>query len=417
MSRLWRHLFGAPAPQPAPPLATPTTPTVVIPTGPGWPLTYGPTTADGAANRPRLFDPALKHYRRAFRSGDPSFPNSDDWLRWAVLRRQASDHVLRAVAESAWGDRLILRGSRLLRAWLGAAAREPGDLDWVADPPAAQLTDPETVKMFDGIAAAVLARPTPPGLMFDKAGVATDDIWTYERAPGRRVVFPWHADGLPGGAVQVDVVFGEELSEPARRLPVPAADGGCVSLRAASPAQSLAWKLVWLMSDMHPQGKDLYDAVLLAERFRLPFAILDATLRRGDAGPTPVTSAGLTRLRRVDWANFRAEYPEVGEDATAWRRRLEAALQPTFTGVEPAAPGANDASSGPATEPSWLTSTVVALARGIDADAAFDRLPILADALEDAGCADEDLLAHCRGSGPHSRGCVVVDLLLGKEWP
>jgi hypothetical protein len=65
--------------------------------------------------------------------------------------------------------------------------------------------------------------------------------------------------------------------------------------------------------------------------------------------------------------------------------------------------------------PSWLTSTAVALAEGIYADRTFDRLPILADALEDAGCGHADILAHCRGDGPHARGCWVVDLLLGKE--
>ena len=65
-------------------------------------------------------------------------------------------------------------------------------------------------------------------------------------------------------------------------------------------------------------------------------------------------------------------------------------------------------------DPSWLTSTVVQLAGGIDAERAFDRLPILADALEDAGCDSADVLGHCRGPGPHARGCWVVDLLLGK---
>ena len=66
-------------------------------------------------------------------------------------------------------------------------------------------------------------------------------------------------------------------------------------------------------------------------------------------------------------------------------------------------------------DPSWLTSTVVALAEGIYADRTFDRLPILADALEDAGCGHADILAHCRDGGPHARGCWVVDLVLGKE--
>jgi hypothetical protein len=68
-----------------------------------------------------------------------------------------------------------------------------------------------------------------------------------------------------------------------------------------------------------------------------------------------------------------------------------------------------------AADPPWLTSTVVTLAEGIYAERAFDRLPILADALQDAGCENADILAHCRNDGPHVRGCWVVDLLLRKE--
>lgn len=64
--------------------------------------------------------------------------------------------------------------------------------------------------------------------------------------------------------------------------------------------------------------------------------------------------------------------------------------------------------------PSWLTSTVLDLAKGIYEDGAFDRLPILADALQDAGCDNDGVLAHCRGDGPHARGCWVVDLLLAR---
>jgi len=65
--------------------------------------------------------------------------------------------------------------------------------------------------------------------------------------------------------------------------------------------------------------------------------------------------------------------------------------------------------------PSWLTSTVLALATGIYDEKAFDRMPILADALQDAGCENEDILNHCRQPGEHVRGCSVVDLVLGKE--
>ena len=66
-------------------------------------------------------------------------------------------------------------------------------------------------------------------------------------------------------------------------------------------------------------------------------------------------------------------------------------------------------------DPRWLTSDVLALARSLYDERAFDRMPILADALQDAGCTDEKVLAHCRGEGPHCRGCWVVDLLLGKS--
>jgi hypothetical protein len=66
-------------------------------------------------------------------------------------------------------------------------------------------------------------------------------------------------------------------------------------------------------------------------------------------------------------------------------------------------------------DPAWRTPNVVKLAKAIYDERAFDRLPILADALEEAGCTNADILAHCRGAGPHVRGCWVVDMLLGKE--
>lgn len=68
-----------------------------------------------------------------------------------------------------------------------------------------------------------------------------------------------------------------------------------------------------------------------------------------------------------------------------------------------------------ALDSAWLTTTVTALAQAIYDDRDFDRMPILADALEDAGCTSQAILAHCRGPGLHVRGCWVVDLLLGKE--
>jgi hypothetical protein len=66
-------------------------------------------------------------------------------------------------------------------------------------------------------------------------------------------------------------------------------------------------------------------------------------------------------------------------------------------------------------DPAWRTSDVLALAQGIYDERAFDRMPILADALQDAGCTNDDILTHCRDTNtPHARGCWVVDLVLGK---
>jgi hypothetical protein len=65
--------------------------------------------------------------------------------------------------------------------------------------------------------------------------------------------------------------------------------------------------------------------------------------------------------------------------------------------------------------PEWLTQDVGMIARSSYEERDFGRLPILADALVDAGCADDALLAHLRSAGPHLRGCWALDLVLGRS--
>jgi len=72
--------------------------------------------------------------------------------------------------------------------------------------------------------------------------------------------------------------------------------------------------------------------------------------------------------------------------------------------------------------PGWLTSGRIALAKGVYDNRQLpsgyldaDRLAVLADALEEAGCDNAEILGHLRGPGPHVRGCWPIDLLLGKE--
>jgi hypothetical protein len=63
----------------------------------------------------------------------------------------------------------------------------------------------------------------------------------------------------------------------------------------------------------------------------------------------------------------------------------------------------------------WRTETAVLLARGIYDERAWDRMPVLSDALQDAGCSDHRVLGYCRGDGPFCRGCWLLDVLLGKR--
>ncbi|MFO0805378.1 MAG: hypothetical protein U0791_19915 [Gemmataceae bacterium] len=66
-------------------------------------------------------------------------------------------------------------------------------------------------------------------------------------------------------------------------------------------------------------------------------------------------------------------------------------------------------------DPTWRTTTVVSIAKTMYDSRDFAPMPLLADALQDAGCEHADILDHCRSAGPHVRGCWVVDLVLGKE--
>jgi hypothetical protein len=80
------------------------------------------------------------------------------------------------------------------------------------------------------------------------------------------------------------------------------------------------------------------------------------------------------------------------------------------------APGAKNPKRGAFFRPAWRTSDVLLLAQGVYTERAFDRMPILADALQDAGCDNAAILTHCRDTSlTHVRGCWVLDLVLGKS--
>ncbi|MFG2131883.1 nucleotidyl transferase AbiEii/AbiGii toxin family protein [Streptomyces sp. NPDC048751] len=298
------------------------------------PRTLRPVPGDDVVQRP-VFDPALKHHANAYRAADPSFADPTRGDAWRAARRHALDLVLAAVAESEWVESLVLRGSVLMSAWFGEAAREPGDLDFVVVPRTWDIDDPRTERMLAGIAEAAEAAADArgPGVGISAAGAVVEDIWTYDRVPGRRMVLPWDAPGLPGGHVQLDFVFNEPL--PAEPEPVEVASGAV--LHGATPELSLVWKLMWLLTDVHGQGKDLYDAVLLAERHPLPYELLHEVFRISGEWPYPYRQEVLLEdvveaVQEVEWDHFVTEYPRFADAEREFVGRLVRAVTPSFEG-------------------------------------------------------------------------------------
>lgn len=119
--------------------------------------------------------------------------------------------------------------------------------------------------------------------------------------------------------------------------------------------------------------------------------------------------AAINSLGGYDGSPWRAAVAVTRETRHLLQRRQCAWLRCLFP--NPLAPVA--------VEREWLTSTVLDLATGISAENAFDRLPILADALQDAGCDNADLLRHCRHDADHGPHCwaVAAILELGRTCP
>ncbi|MCX4767986.1 nucleotidyl transferase AbiEii/AbiGii toxin family protein [Streptomyces sp. NBC_01275] len=239
------------------------------------------------------------------------------------------DHLLRLIVGSPLGDSLVLRGSMVMPAWVGAAAREPADLDWIVSRPLLVPLDPEypypyveevavvqqwpeaadgadryEIWKFEEFETRGLSPVTPPegmhwiveaepevrppheslldlvrerpvaapGVVLDADAGRDDGTWTYSEydTPGIRLTLPWKAEDLPPGEVRLDFARDERLPEPPVWTAIPRGDGtGPIAVRTAGRELSLAWKLLWLHADCATEGraqaKDLYDAVLLAE--------------------------------------------------------------------------------------------------------------------------------------------------------
>jgi hypothetical protein len=308
-------------------------------------------------------------------------------------RRAALDHVLSLIAEAPWSGGLVLRGSMTLQAWVGAAAREPRDLDFVVLEPGErstvdrlapfpyidQVTDvqqwpeaahgaagselwdpegdfgthgtrprlpPDGLRWMDaddfdrespaaGLYEAVAAAPhAGGGIVLDVDGIREDGTWTYRvyETPGVRLTVPFRTPDGGGGEIQLDFASDETLPQAPVWTAVPRGDGGPPTVTVtASPELSLAWKLLWLCSDGVARGKDLYDAVLLAEapRTRLGARLLRTVLGEHTGRFRPEVLESLP----VDLDGLRSVHPSLRGGADHWRGRLVSALAPLFAAV------------------------------------------------------------------------------------
>ena len=292
---------------------------------PGYPPTYQPLPAGSAVRQRAAFDPALKQYSNAYRAGEPEFLVTATGQLWTNARRAAMNHVLAAIAATTWGQHLVLRGSVTMAAWVGAAAREPGDLDFVVTPHTITSDSTDARTLLDDIKTAIRA-VTGAGVQPDR--ITESAIWTYERADGRRLIVPFSTPEAPDGHVQIDIVFGERLPLPPVALSLPDID---TPMLAAPAPLALAWKLLWLATDRYPQGKDLYDAVLLAEHTTVDQSLV-RQLMRPELGADADTFRAETVLSwAVDWSNFTDEYLGMTGTAEQWARRLALALDHAWT--------------------------------------------------------------------------------------
>lgn len=295
----------------------------------------------------------------------------------AEAHRAALDRLLWLIADAPWSDALVLRGSATLPAWLGEAAREPADLDWVVleDQGQVDRLDPfpyvdelavvqQWPEAADGAARYEMWRDeefgtfgqrplvapeglrwvaewdpgpvdpeVPPyhdlldrirqepsaggGVVLDADEARQDRSWAYAYVgrPGIRLLVPWHADGLPSGTVQLDFSRDEVMPESPVWTPVPRGGGRSpVPVRTASPGLSLAWKLKWMRLDHAERGFVRGKDVYDSMLLAERGAVDDVLIRK--VVPKPLTAEAV------------AAWPVEPGTPPGWMPRLAAALFP-----------------------------------------------------------------------------------------
>jgi hypothetical protein len=201
-------------------------------------------------------------------------------------------------------------------------------------------------------------------------------IWpllTDERSRRTVEVLEKYADGMAGA---------DELSEAAQGAEQ--ATYGHISADATQPSQAILTAVVSALPPEYPGEHD---------EFRVDY-FQDATESLCDVAFAAADALGLKQ-----WTDERY----LAEQAE-WAAHCELLRCIAGNPFRPALPL-------PAAVLAWNDETIRRLAQSIYDTRAFEQMPVLADALEEAGCTDGAILEHCRGPGPHARGCWVMDLL------
>jgi hypothetical protein len=180
----------------------------------------------------------------------------------------------------------------------------------------------------------------------------------------------------------------------------------CACVRAVWPLTGEAEHPAVLVAEQFADGL-AGEAELLAAR-NSDWAPCGAWSRRGASARTTVRAAANATTSPVAWSaalNAASACAQIGlvpelEQEEQCRLLRDIVLHPLH--------------SPPRLGPAWLTATVLVIAGPCYERRDFTDLPILGDALEDAGCSDEGILAHLRDGGPHVRGCWALDAVLGR---
>jgi predicted nucleotidyltransferase component of viral defense system len=297
------------------------------------PSTLAAELANKNLNRPLVFDPALCPLN-AQRAAEPRFESDEDAGHWNRLRVRVMHHLLETISKSPCGQNLVLRGSTVLAAWFGDQARSPRDLDWVVTPDSMKFKSSSANSLIQSLLSVLMGSRITDELSIPSEGFAAEEIWTYEKSPGQRIVIPWACrDVRFNGTVQLDLAFEEAMFSPPVETELRFAGLPPIRMTTSSREQSLAWKLLWLMTDTFPEGKDLFDAVLLAETTKVPLSIVQKTFEQASYSSGDLTRAQILDLD-TEWDDFLLEYPKTTGTAAEWQQRLANALEPLWKELE-----------------------------------------------------------------------------------